>query len=116
MQFNFILSLIASILVVIFAITNAAAVPVKIFFVEYELSLALIIFVSTALGAVIATTIGIVKQFKLSKQIKKLTNENQTLAAEKERLQEQLSSITQPQISSPSSNEVEQIEKAEEQL
>jgi uncharacterized integral membrane protein len=88
MQQYFILSLIASIIVVIFAVTNAAAVPVKVFFAQYELSLALIIFISTAFGAIIATMIAFVKQFKLNKQIKNLTTENQTLKLENKKLQE----------------------------
>ena len=88
MQLYFILSLIASILVVIFAGTNASSVPVRIFFAEYDLSLALIIFISTALGAIIATMIAIVKQFKLSKQNKSLTTENHTLMLENKKLLE----------------------------
>lgn len=98
MQLYFILSLIASILVVIFAITNSAAVPVKIFFVEYKLSLALIIFISTAFGAVIATMIGLVKQFKLSKQIRKLHHDNQALTEENNKLKEEISSKVAPQV------------------
>jgi uncharacterized integral membrane protein len=94
MQLYFIFSLIASIIVIIFAITNAAAVPVRVFFAQYELSLALIIFISTAFGAIIAAMLGLVKQFKLKKQIKKLHNENQTLAAEQKKLQEEISSLS----------------------
>lgn len=94
MQLYFILSLITSIVVIIFAITNAAAVPVRVFFAQYELSLALIIFISTAFGAIIASMLGLVKQFKLKKQIKKLHNENQTLTIEQKRLQEEISSLT----------------------
>jgi putative membrane protein len=90
MQQYFILSLIASIIVVVFAVTNAAAVPVKVFFAQYELSLALIIFISTAFGAVIATMIALVKQFKLNKQIKSLTTDNQTLLLENKKLQEEI--------------------------
>ncbi|MDF2519868.1 MAG: Lipopolysaccharide assembly protein domain [Clostridia bacterium] len=89
MQLYFVLSLTASILVVIFAVTNAAAVPVRIFFVEYKLSLALIIFASTALGAIIATMLSFIKQFKLGKKIKKLNNENQALKAENQALEEE---------------------------
>lgn len=101
MQFYFILSLIASILVVIFAVTNAAAVPVKIFFVEYKLSLALIIFMSTALGALIATMFGLVKQFKLSRQLKKLHNENEALVEENSKLKTETESASQPKPEEP---------------
>lgn len=79
MQINFILSLIAAIIVVIFAVMNSASVPVKIFFAEYEFSLALIIFICTALGAVIASMLGFMKELKLKKQVKKLTEENEKL-------------------------------------
>jgi lipopolysaccharide assembly protein A len=89
MQLYFILSLIASILLVIFAVTNATAVPVSIFFTQYNFSLALIIFISTAFGAVIATLLGLVKQFKLKKQIKKLNTDNQALVLENTNLKEQ---------------------------
>jgi|GEM_PF-5944184 len=90
MQLYFIFSLIAAIFVVIFAITNATAVPVKIFFLEYNLSLSLIIFISTALGAIIATMFGLIKQFKLNKQLKKIISENQCLMMAQKRLEEEL--------------------------
>ena len=98
MQLYFILSLITSIIVIIFAITNAAAVPVRVFFAQYELSLALIIFISTAFGAIIASMLGLVKQFKLKKQNKKLHNENQTLMTEQKKLQEELASLKVAEI------------------
>jgi uncharacterized integral membrane protein len=92
MQIHFVLSLLVAILVVIFAVTNAGAVPVKIFFAEYSLSLALVIFISAALGAVIATMFGLVKQFRLGKQLKKLHNENEALTAENSRLKDEQAS------------------------
>ncbi|MDF2674601.1 MAG: uncharacterized protein K0R09_2869 [Clostridiales bacterium] len=105
MQLYFILSLIAAIIVVIFAVTNAAAVPVRFFFAKYELSLALIIFISTALGAIIAAMLGFVKHFKLKKQIKKLTTENQTLILENTKLQEIAQSSILSQSTEPSPEE-----------
>jgi uncharacterized integral membrane protein len=102
MQLYFILSLIASIAVIIFAITNATAVPVRIFFAQYELSLALIIFISTALGAIIASTLGLVNHFKLKKQIKKLLNENQALTSAQNELQEELSTYEALKSAEPS--------------
>jgi uncharacterized integral membrane protein len=94
MQLYFVLSLIASIVVVIFAVTNAAPVPVRFFFAKYEFSLALIIFISTALGAIIATMLGLIKQFKLKKQIKKLNVENQMLIIENKKFQELTNSFS----------------------
>jgi uncharacterized integral membrane protein len=109
MQLYFILSLITSIIVIIFAITNAASVPVRVFFVQYELSLALIIFISTAFGAIIASMLGLVKQFKLKKQIKKLSNENQELLTEQKKLQDEISSMEIPKFLTHSLEENEQI-------
>ncbi|MDF2531918.1 MAG: LapA family protein [Clostridia bacterium] len=108
MQLYFILSLITSIIVIIFAITNAAAVPVRIFFVKYELSLALIIFISTAFGAIIASMLGLVKQFKLKKQLKKLNNEKQALFTEQEKLQEEISSLKTMHSTEPALEESHQ--------
>lgn len=108
MQLYFVLSLIASILIIIFAITNAAAVPVRIFFVQYELSLALIIFISTAFGAIIASMLGLVKLFKLKRQIKKLNNENQELMSEQKRLQGEISSLKPSETAAPPEEEVTQ--------
>lgn len=109
MQLYFILSLIASILVVIFAVTNAASVPVRIFFVNINLSLALIIFISTAFGAVIAALMGFVKQFKLKKQIKKLSSENQMLVLENKKLKEEIPFSKIPQSHTQSPDEENQI-------
>lgn len=106
MQLYFIFSLIASIVVIIFAITNAAAVPVRIFFAEYELSLALVIFISTAFGAIIASMLGLVRLIKQKLQIKRLQHENQTLLTEQKKLEEELSSLrpSQPSLQTPEEN------------
>jgi uncharacterized integral membrane protein len=101
MQLYFILSLIASIVVIIFALTNSAAVPVRIFFAQYELSLALIIFISTAFGAIIASMLGLVNHFKLKIKIKRLHNENQALIVEQKKLQEELSAFEALQPTTP---------------
>lgn len=91
MQLYFILSLIASIIIIVFAITNSSPVPVNVFFAKYELSLALVIFISTAFGAIIASSIGFVNQFKLKKEIKNLKNKNSDLEKENQNLREESS-------------------------
>ncbi|OGO78929.1 MAG: hypothetical protein A2Y23_00310 [Clostridiales bacterium GWB2_37_7] len=113
MQLYFIFSLIASIIVIIFAITNAAAVPVRIFFAEYELSLALVIFISTAFGAIIASMLGLVRLIKQKLQIKKLHNENQALIAAQKKLQEEISSLEAMQSTVPSNVENDPIIETE---
>ena len=86
MQKNFILTLIGSILIIIFALTNSAAVLVKVFFWQFEISLALIIFLSAAVGAILAVLFGGIKQFTKSKEMKKMTADNEKLTGEKNSL------------------------------
>ncbi len=89
MQKNFILTLIGSILIIIFALTNSAAVSVKLFFWQFEISLALIIFLSAAVGAILTVLFGGIKQFIKSKEMKKITTDNETLIDENHSLQDQ---------------------------
>ncbi len=83
MQFGFIISLIFSILVALFAIQNSGSVVISFLFAEFNISQALVILISAALGAMIVMLLGIVKQIKLKikmkeqlKKIKKLEEEN----------------------------------------
>ncbi len=70
MQLKFILSLILSIVVAMFAIQNSAAVPVNFFIYHLEISQALIILISAIIGAIIAFSLGLMKQFSNNKTIK----------------------------------------------
>lgn len=67
---KFILALVLSIVVALFAIQNSKPVEVTIFFNTFEVSQALVILLSTALGAIIAFSLGLVKQLALSKNLK----------------------------------------------
>lgn len=66
----FLFSIIVIILVTVFALTNASTAPVRFFFWTFELSLALLIFISAAIGAVIAISLGLVKQLRNRKRFK----------------------------------------------
>lgn len=70
MQAKFIFSLILAVLVAIFAIQNSAAVPVNFIVYHLEISQALIILISAIIGAIIAFSLGLMKQFNLNKTIK----------------------------------------------
>lgn len=83
MQFGFIISLIFAILVAVFAIQNSGSVVISFMFAEFNISQALVILVSAALGAIIVMLLGFVKQIKLKlkikeqlKRIKSLEEEN----------------------------------------
>lgn len=70
MQAKFIFSLILAILVAIFAIQNSSAVPVNFIVYHLEISQALIILISAIIGAIIAFSLGLMKQFNMNKTIK----------------------------------------------
>lgn len=74
MQFGFILALIISLLISIFAIQNGDLVTIDLFFGRYEVSQAIIILVSVFIGAIIAAILGSVKQFKSFTVTKDLKN------------------------------------------
>ena len=85
----FLFSIFVIIVVTVFALTNAAPAPVRFFFWTVELSLALLIFLSAAVGAVIAISLGFMKQlrnrkhYKLQeKQLAELNRENAALRAQ----------------------------------
>jgi len=70
MQFGFIASLVFAILVAVFALQNADTVSIDFLFAKIKVSQALVIFISSALGAVIVTILGLIRQVKLTMKIK----------------------------------------------
>lgn len=72
MQTNIVLILIFAIIVTLFAIFNAAVVTVSLFFVNIEVSLALVIIVSALLGAIVVILFDSIKKIKSAMQIKEL--------------------------------------------
>lgn len=96
MQKQFILFIILSILVAIFAITNANVMNVQLFLWSFQLSGSLVILLSVALGAGLVLLFGIYRSFKtrmtirdLEKHVSNLKVEHETLITEhKKTLQE----------------------------
>lgn len=72
MQTNIVLILIFAIIVTLFAIFNASVVSVSLFFVNIEVSLALVIIFSALLGAIVVILFGSIKKIKSAMQIKEL--------------------------------------------
>ena len=72
MRFGFIISLLFAILVALFGIQNAAVIPVNFFSTKFYISLALIIFVSAIIGAIVVTLLGLQKEFTLRRGNKRL--------------------------------------------
>ena len=82
MQKGFIFSLIFAAIVAVFALSNADKVLIDLLFTKIEISQAIVIFVSTILGAVIVALLGMVKTFKLKKEIKETSKEIEPLEKE----------------------------------
>ena len=78
-QALFITGLIFAIFIILFTVTNANPVVVNVFFFKFKTSQALIIFLSTALGAIIVTLMGLISHIKMKREIKKLSSENEVL-------------------------------------
>ena len=82
MKATFILSLAMAILIAIFALLNGGSVPVNLGFTQLESSLALVILVSVAIGAIIIYLIDVVGKFKSAYKIKDLEKRIATLEKE----------------------------------
>ena len=82
MRFGFIISLVFAILVALFGIQNAAVISVNFFSTKFYISLALIIFVSAIIGAIVVTLLGLQKEFTLSRGNKQLTKKAKNFEAE----------------------------------
>ena len=70
MQKGFVFSLIFAAIVAIFALANADKVAIDLLFTEVQISQAIVIFISTILGAVIMALLGMVRTFKSKREIK----------------------------------------------
>ena len=100
MQKNIIIILILSIFVAIFAILNAAAMPVNLIVTTIEISAALIILISACLGAIIVFVFDTMTKRNLRKIIKEheknivlITKEQQGLKAKYEDATDELSEL-----------------------
>lgn len=79
MQVYIVLILIFAIIITLFALFNSVVVPVSLLFFEVEVSLALVIVVSTLIGAVLIALIGTVRKIKSGKEIKELNKKSTEL-------------------------------------
>jgi len=72
MQIWFIFSLFLSVLVAIFAVLNSNVVPIRLYWVDYQLSQSLVILLSAVLGALIATFSGLFSKIRSTLKIREL--------------------------------------------
>lgn len=85
MQKKIVIALVLSIVVALFAILNSALIPINLIFTTINVSTALVILFSAAVGATIVYFIGAVSRHKLKKACKEL--EERKTSQEKEILQ-----------------------------
>ncbi len=70
MQKNLIITLLFSIVIALFAILNAAAIPVNLIFTKLEVSAALVILISASLGAILIYSLELAGKLRLKKSAK----------------------------------------------
>ncbi len=117
-EFKFIVSLIFAILVAIFANQNAGNGEVRFFFGHFTISQAVVILVSTIVGAIIVLLLGLVKQIRQNIKIKQLSKEIESLTSEKEELQAKLDELNLVNIEGDekTNNEIKEDEVGSEQV
>lgn len=98
MQVGFIISLFFAIVVAVFALKNGGRVNIDFIFAEIEVSQAIVIFVSAALGAIIVAVLGLVRQVKLSMKIKEQNKIINSLENYKETLEKQINEFEETKI------------------
>lgn len=72
MQKNVVVILLFAIVIALFAILNAGAVPINFIFAKANISAALVILISAALGAIIVYSFDAIALFKFKKKVKEL--------------------------------------------
>ncbi len=95
MQRQIIYFLLVAILVAIFALTNAQVMTVRLFFVSYELSGALVILFSVALGALLVVVLNAANWFKQKRELKNANHEKEKLQLELKNATTQLENAQQ---------------------
>jgi len=116
----FLFAILIMIVVTIFALSNASPAPVRFFIWTFELSLALLIFISAAIGAVIAIILGLMKQLSNRKRFKLLEKQVSSLEKEKAALEIRLAEMealhhkSQPETNGSTAEPIEPAEKQEE--
>lgn len=115
MQKQFIFLILVSIIVAIFALTNAEVMTVRLFFWTYQLSGSLVILISVALGALLVLVFGLYKSVKTQFTLRNLNNEvisvkasneslnnrNKTLEQEIERLKAEVNTLQNTIVQKP---------------
>ena len=90
MQGTLLLSLILAVFVAIFAVQNSAPVTISFLLLNIQVSQALIIILSAAIGAILSLLLGLIKQFSLKRTVKERDKRIKNLKSEISSLNESL--------------------------
>lgn len=115
MQIGFVISLIFAILVSVFAIQNSGSVSVNFLFAEFNISQALVILISTALGAVMVMLLGLIKQLKMKRKTKEQGRTMAALEEENRSLKEQIDELTRAQDENSNASLLDEPEISDEE-
>ncbi|TAH60172.1 MAG: LapA family protein [Gottschalkiaceae bacterium] len=113
MQAGFIISLFFAIIVAVFALKNGGSVNIDFIFAKVQVSQAIVIFVSAALGAVIVAFLGLVRQVKLTMKLKEQGKLINSLNSDKQSLENEIHILKEGKTmeSYENLNEVKEIMK-----
>lgn len=92
MEKGFILSLIFTGIVAVFALNNSEVVNIDLIFTTISVSQAIVILISALLGAIVVAILGFFRKIKMNREIKSLKEEKENIATERASLIEQLES------------------------
>ncbi len=87
MEKRFVIALIFVVIIALFALNNAEKVMIDLFFVKIELHQAVVIFLSSILGAVTTAILGSVKNYTLTKETKNMAKELENIKEDKVNLE-----------------------------
>ena len=90
MQVWFLVSLLFSIIIAVFAALNSNVVPIQLFFARYELSQSIVIILSAVIGAVITIFFGLFGKLKSLKKVRELNSEIKYYKSKNEELNDTL--------------------------
>src|SRR5699024_8545348 len=74
-----VLTILFAILIAIFSVLNISPVEVHYFFWTFETPLIFVILFSVFMGVMITTTVGLIKMYKMQRQLKQLQADNKNM-------------------------------------
>lgn len=93
-QFKLILFIALAILISLFAVTNAQAITINLFFAQYDISTSLVILISVLLGAIMTMLFGLTKWYKTHARSRQAQRQIDALTKQVEATQAKINELT----------------------